>query len=81
MARKQSSRFKRPTQVFKKCPECESPNLLHFEGEVLCTYCSWDSIEINVEARLSGLMNAKAEAETVSMPLTLGMGFGSRRSA
>ena len=31
----------------KICPRCESPNLIHFERELICQHCSWDSIELN----------------------------------
>lgn len=45
------SRVKKGSEVFSSCPACESPNLIKFEDEVICSYCSWDSISIRVEAR------------------------------
>ncbi len=40
---------KTPAQVFKNCPGCKNEELLEFEGEVLCTRCSWDSVLIHAE--------------------------------
>lgn len=44
--------FHRAKDVFKKCPRCESPNLLCEASEVFCLYCDWNSIEVQTEARL-----------------------------
>lgn len=32
--------------VFNSCPRCISPNVLKLDGEVVCTYCGWDSVEL-----------------------------------
>ena len=42
---------KSAAKAFKKCPKCESPNLVHFEKEAFCTYCSWDSVLLRAEAK------------------------------
>ncbi|MBI3556169.1 MAG: hypothetical protein HY074_07890 [Deltaproteobacteria bacterium] len=47
------SLVKTPAAVFRCCPECESPNLMTFEGEVICDFCGWDSIALHLDARLS----------------------------
>lgn len=49
----QQTLVRAPATVFQRCPECESPNLMRFEGEVICEYCGWDSISLHLEARLS----------------------------
>ena len=41
---------RRAQDVFSKCPGCESPNLIHLDGDSICTYCGWDSIELRSEA-------------------------------
>lgn len=43
----------KPSDVFKSCPQCESPNLYKFEGDAFCTYCDWDSITLRVDARFA----------------------------
>jgi hypothetical protein len=43
-------RVRRAQDVFSKCPGCESPNLIHMDGDSICTYCGWDSIELRTEA-------------------------------
>ncbi len=40
---------RKPAAVFKSCPKCASPNLLKCDGEVLCTYCDWNSVEVSVQ--------------------------------
>lgn len=37
---------RKPASVFKSCPHCDSPNLIKFEGQALCSYCDWSSIEV-----------------------------------
>ena len=39
-----------PSDVFKKCPECQERNLLRFDGEALCTRCDWSSISSTLDA-------------------------------
>ena len=39
-----SVRVKTPASVFKKCPSCESPNLMKCDSEAFCTYCDWNSV-------------------------------------
>ena len=51
MRSRNRNRIKKGSEVFSSCPACESPNLIQFEDEVICSYCSWDSISIRVEAR------------------------------
>ena len=36
--------LKDPTKIFHSCPRCLSPNVLKLDGEVLCTYCEWDTV-------------------------------------
>lgn len=40
-----------PASVFKVCPQCRSPNLIQFDGEVFCGFCSWDSVLLHEECR------------------------------
>lgn len=40
---------RRPDSVFKYCPECRSPNIVKVDGEVICTYCDWNSIASSAE--------------------------------
>jgi hypothetical protein len=42
---------------FKVCPQCESPNLVRFEGETICGFCGWDTIGLRVEAELKAKEN------------------------
>lgn len=49
-------RYRRPADAFNECPQCDSPNLMKFEGEAICGYCGWDSIALRVEARFASLM-------------------------
>ncbi len=51
--RGKQKRAKSPAEAFKQCPACESPNLIKFEGDALCSYCGWDSIALRVEARFA----------------------------
>lgn len=44
---------KSTAEAFKQCPSCDSPNLIKFEGESICSYCGWDSIALRVEARFA----------------------------
>lgn len=46
-------RNRTPAEAFKQCPACESPNLIKFEGDVICGYCDWNSIGLRVEARFA----------------------------
>lgn len=41
---------KRPADVFNVCPECESPNILKFDGEAICGFCNWDSLSVSFDA-------------------------------
>ena len=47
-ARETPKKLKR--KIPKVCPRCDSPNLMHFEKEIMCCFCSWDSIALNAEA-------------------------------
>lgn len=47
------TKIKAPSNVFRSCPSCASPNLFKFEGEAFCDYCGWDSILLRVEARFA----------------------------
>ena len=44
------SKSKTPSQTFHQCPNCGCEDLLTFEVDVLCTHCSWDSLEAHVYA-------------------------------
>ena len=44
---------KSASQVFRQCPRCKDKDLVHFEGDVICTCCGWDSIALSVEAQIS----------------------------
>lgn len=48
-------RSRRPADAFNQCPQCDSPNLMKFEGDAICGYCGWDSIALRVEARFAAL--------------------------
>jgi hypothetical protein len=37
--------LKKPVDVFKECPRCHCKELIPVMGDVLCSSCSWDSIE------------------------------------
>ncbi len=77
MAMRQRSKVKRPTDVFKQCPSCDSPNILNFESEVLCLYCDWTSIDVRVEARIS--VTAAEQNKNFGDLQTLAMGSTLRR--
>lgn len=65
-SRRSKSTVRKPCDVFKCCPECDSHNLLDFESEVFCMHCDWNSIETHVEARLNAQANRAQEVATVS---------------
>ena len=44
---------RKPAHVFKSCPQCESPNLVKFDDDVFCAYCSWDSVLLLSEESFS----------------------------
>ena len=44
---------KQASQVFSRCPRCNSSSVIHFDGEVICSECGWDSIELSVESQIS----------------------------
>lgn len=44
------SKTKNPIQTFHQCPCCKSTDLITIEIDVLCTQCSWDSLEAHIEA-------------------------------
>ena len=50
-----------PGKIFKFCPRCRSPNLLKFDGEVFCNYCSWDSVLLQVECKDAAFFNKRKE--------------------
>lgn len=52
LAHRPRPRAPRVEEVFSRCPACESHHLLAEVGEVFCLQCDWNSIEIQVEARI-----------------------------
>lgn len=44
------SKNKNPNQTFHQCPCCGSKDLVTVEIDVLCTECSWDSLEAHISA-------------------------------
>ena len=44
------SKSKNPNQIISQCPCCGSKDLITIEVDVLCTNCSWDSLEAHVYA-------------------------------
>jgi len=44
------SKIKNPIQTFYQCPCCKSKDLITIETDVLCTECSWDSLEAHINA-------------------------------
>lgn len=49
----QRQAIRKPANVFKSCPKCESPNLIKFDAEAFCSYCDWNSIEVFAAACLA----------------------------
>lgn len=47
-------KMKKPKQVFIRCPDCDSEELISCGTDVLCCRCDWDSCEATV---LSGEMD------------------------
>jgi len=52
------------TKVFHSCPRCISPNVVKLDGEVFCSYCGWDSVEL--QSNLQSPMNIFLPNEGVS---------------
>lgn len=50
MSRNKNKASKKASKIFKKCPRCQSPNVLIVEGDVLCTYCDWCSVDLDAPA-------------------------------
>lgn len=51
MSQSLKRRSRKAVDVFKRCPRCESPNLLKVEEDVLCTYCDWSSVSVDAPAQ------------------------------
>jgi len=64
------------TDIFKRCPRCHDPDVIGFEGDVICTTCGWDSIELSVESQLSAhcarfkkARDAQREGDTTALEI------------
>jgi len=44
---------RRPADIFRSCPHCESTNMFRFEGEAFCLYCGWDSVLLHAEIKFA----------------------------
>ena len=42
-------RLTMPSKIFKACPYCDSRYIWEFDGQVFCSSCDWDSINVFVE--------------------------------
>lgn len=47
MPRIKGRRARKASEVFHRCPRCESPNVFTLDGEVFCSYCNWNSVGID----------------------------------
>ncbi len=45
------SAVRTPVEVFKTCPDCQSPRLIPVSSDVLCADCDWDSIELYADVQ------------------------------
>jgi hypothetical protein len=43
---KKSTSLQKPVDVFTECPRCQCKELIAVMGDVLCSACAWDSIEV-----------------------------------
>lgn len=48
MPRLGRKRFRQAANIFRHCPRCNSPNVIRVEGEVICSYCGWESLSIDL---------------------------------
>lgn len=58
---------KQASQVFSRCPRCKSLSVIHFDGEVICPDCGWDSIELSVESQISAHCARTAAQRSASL--------------
>jgi hypothetical protein len=52
--------IRRPVEVFKRCPACESDRLIPIADDAMCADCDWDSVELYAEL-LSDAENTKSD--------------------
>jgi len=77
-----NQRVKLPSDVFNHCPECESRELLKFEGEAFCLSCDWDSIIVHADAVSDDFFDQKQnEIADRTLALPYGLGFGQKSPA
>jgi hypothetical protein len=64
-----NNRVPAPATQVNRCLGCGSRNVFEFDGDVFCTPCGWNSIEMRVDAQMEDQIRTFKQEQAKSLAL------------